>query len=237
MPRWSAAPSTPPSGSVPTTTRSSDSIRLRSTTTTPAGGKAGHDHADHQCAAYDALPQLYKEALDAACAEQNVMMMAKYDAKNPEALRRLVAAGVQLRQFPRPVLDACYKATFETYDELAAKNDEFKKIYASWRNFLPIPISGSDSQRTISTTIATSWRRSSASTYRAPLAICKPQTESPKRHDNGGSCRGGFKTRPRFAFTGCRRDNSFAQSLCTTGGFKTAPTSVPIVMCLLLENT
>jgi len=85
---------------------------------------------------YEALPQLYKDALDAACAEQNVMMMAKYDAKNPEALRRLLAAGVQLRQFPRPVLDACYKATFETYDELAAKNEDFKKIYASWRKFL-----------------------------------------------------------------------------------------------------
>ena len=85
---------------------------------------------------YDALPQLYKGALDAACGEQNVMMMAKYDAKNPEALRRLLGAGVQLRQFPRPVLDACYKATFETYDELAAKSEEFKKIYASWQKFL-----------------------------------------------------------------------------------------------------
>jgi TRAP-type mannitol/chloroaromatic compound transport system substrate-binding protein len=85
---------------------------------------------------YEALPQLYKDALDAACAEQNVMMMAKYDAKNPQALRRLVAAGVQLRQFPRPVLDACYKATFETYDELAAKSEDFRNIYASWRKFL-----------------------------------------------------------------------------------------------------
>src|SRR3954453_9208131 len=85
---------------------------------------------------YEALPQLYKDALDAACAEQNVMMMAKYDAKNPEALRRLLGAGVQLRQFPRPVLDACYKATFETYDELAAKSEEFKKIYGPWRKFL-----------------------------------------------------------------------------------------------------
>ena len=63
-------------------------------------------------------------------------MMAKYDAKNPEALRRLVAAGVQLRQFPRPVMDACYKATFETYDELAAKNADFKQIYESWQKFL-----------------------------------------------------------------------------------------------------
>jgi TRAP-type mannitol/chloroaromatic compound transport system substrate-binding protein len=34
-------------------------------------------------------------------------MMAKYDTRNPETLRRLVAAGIQLRQFPRPVLDAC----------------------------------------------------------------------------------------------------------------------------------
>ena len=85
---------------------------------------------------WDALPQLYQDALDAACAEQNVMMIAKYDAKNPEALRRLVAAGAQLRQFPRPVLDACYKATLETFDELAAKNAEFKKIYASWQKFL-----------------------------------------------------------------------------------------------------
>src|ERR1043165_5404563 len=71
---------------------------------------------------YDALPAGYRNALDAACAEQNLLMMAKYDAKNPEALMRLVAAGVQLRQFPRPVLDACDKATFETYDELAAKS-------------------------------------------------------------------------------------------------------------------
>src|SRR5260370_214695 len=85
---------------------------------------------------YDALPQLYKEALDAPSAEQNLLMMAKYDAKNPEALRRLLAQGVQVRQFPRPVLDACYKATFETYDELAAKSEDFKKIYASWQKFL-----------------------------------------------------------------------------------------------------
>jgi TRAP-type mannitol/chloroaromatic compound transport system substrate-binding protein len=85
---------------------------------------------------YDALPAGYRDALDPACAEQNLLMMAKYDAKNPEALMRLVAAGVQLRQFPRPVLDACYKATFETYDELAAKSEDFKNIYASWRKFL-----------------------------------------------------------------------------------------------------
>ena len=38
--RWKRAPSTPPNGSVPTTTRSSASTRSRRTITIPAGGKA-----------------------------------------------------------------------------------------------------------------------------------------------------------------------------------------------------
>ena len=35
----------------------------------------------------------------------------------------------QLKQFPKPVLDACYKATQETYAELSAKNADFKKLH------------------------------------------------------------------------------------------------------------
>jgi len=85
---------------------------------------------------WEALPESYRAALEAACAEATVLMMAKYDTRNPEALRRLVAAGVQLRQFPRPVLDACYKAAFETYDELAGRSPDFKLIYESWQKFL-----------------------------------------------------------------------------------------------------
>jgi TRAP-type mannitol/chloroaromatic compound transport system substrate-binding protein len=85
---------------------------------------------------WEALPESYRAALEAACAEATVLMMAKYDTRNPEALRRLVASGVQLRQFPRPVLDACYKAAFETYDELAGRSPDFKLIYESWQKFL-----------------------------------------------------------------------------------------------------
>jgi TRAP-type mannitol/chloroaromatic compound transport system substrate-binding protein len=62
-------------------------------------------------------------------------MMAKYDAKNPEALRRLIGGGAQLRRFPRPVLDACYKATNEFFGEQSAKSAEFKKIYDAWSKF------------------------------------------------------------------------------------------------------
>jgi TRAP-type mannitol/chloroaromatic compound transport system substrate-binding protein len=82
-----------------------------------------------------ALPKAYQEALEVACAEANVNMMARYDAKNTEALRRLVNAGAQLRAFPRPVMEACYNVAQDLWAELSAKNPEFKKIYTAWSQF------------------------------------------------------------------------------------------------------
>ena len=85
--------------------------------------------------AWDSLSQAHKDAIDAAAGEQCMRMLAKYDAKNPEALRRLVAGGAQLRQFPKAVMDACYKATLEVCDEYAAKSADFKRVYDAWRKF------------------------------------------------------------------------------------------------------
>jgi len=84
---------------------------------------------------WEALPRAYQEALEVACAEANVHMVAKYDARNTEALRKLVGAGAQLRAFPRPVMEACLKAANELYDEISEKSPEFKKIYAAWKKF------------------------------------------------------------------------------------------------------
>jgi TRAP-type mannitol/chloroaromatic compound transport system substrate-binding protein len=81
------------------------------------------------------LPKAYQSAFEAGCAEANVRSLARYDAGNPAALRRLVASGTQLRAFPRPVLEAAHKATFELYDELAAKSAHFKRIYEGWMKF------------------------------------------------------------------------------------------------------
>ena len=58
-------------------------------------------------------------------------MLAKYDARNPAALRRLLGAGTQLRPYSQEILEAAYKATNEVYDEISAKNADFKKIYDS----------------------------------------------------------------------------------------------------------
>ena len=85
--------------------------------------------------AWEALPKDYQSILESACAEANVDMVAKYDALNPAALRRLVAAGVQLRPFPREIMQASHKAATEVYDEFAATNAKFKKIYEPWKKF------------------------------------------------------------------------------------------------------
>jgi len=84
---------------------------------------------------YNALPGEYKAILEAACHEANVTMMAKYDALNPPALKRLIANGVKLLPFSNDILAACYKASQETYEEIAAKNSKFKTVYDSWKAF------------------------------------------------------------------------------------------------------
>ena len=85
--------------------------------------------------AHAALPKEYQSILAAACYEANMDMLAKYDAVNPPALRKLLANKVVLRPFPNEVMTACYKAANEVYEETMAKNAAFKKIYEPWKKF------------------------------------------------------------------------------------------------------
>ena len=90
-------------------------------------------------AAYNALPDIYKNAIEVACAEADSEMLARYDHLNPQALRRLVAAGAQLRFFNREILQAAWNATNDVYAETGARNARFKKIldsYIPYRNEL-----------------------------------------------------------------------------------------------------
>ena len=59
-------------------------------------------------------------------------MIAKYDAGNPDALRRAVA-GAQLKAFPRPVLQACREASQKVFQELGAKDPMFHDSMAAFR--------------------------------------------------------------------------------------------------------
>jgi TRAP-type mannitol/chloroaromatic compound transport system substrate-binding protein len=80
---------------------------------------------------WNALPANYKSILRNASALANEWMLAKYDAGNPAALKRLIAGGAIMRPFTQPVMEACYKAANEVYAETSAKNAEFKKVYDS----------------------------------------------------------------------------------------------------------
>jgi TRAP-type mannitol/chloroaromatic compound transport system substrate-binding protein len=81
------------------------------------------------------LPKHYQAAFEAACAEANGYMLARYDARNTEALRKLVGGGALLRGFSRPIMEAAEKASFEIYDELSAKSAHWKRIYPAWKRF------------------------------------------------------------------------------------------------------
>jgi len=85
--------------------------------------------------AYNALPDLYKHALDVACAEADSDMVARYDHLNPQALRRLVAAGAQLRFWPRPILEAAWKANEEMVADIGRQNARFARIMESYNRF------------------------------------------------------------------------------------------------------
>jgi TRAP-type mannitol/chloroaromatic compound transport system substrate-binding protein len=67
-----------------------------------------------------------------ACArEAGAWITAKYDVLNPQAVKRLVASGAELRPFPQPVMEASYNAANEIYAELARSNPHFKKLLDS----------------------------------------------------------------------------------------------------------
>jgi len=86
-------------------------------------------------AKWNELPKYYKSVIEAAAARAQALMLSKYDAENPKALRELMAAGTKLMPFPQSVMEAAYAASNELYTELSAKNAKFKKVYESWKPF------------------------------------------------------------------------------------------------------
>ncbi|CAM4349186.1 ABC transporter substrate-binding protein [Bordetella tumbae] len=81
------------------------------------------------------LPPRYQEALRAASAMAADDLLAKYDANNIVALKRLVGQGVKLKSWPREVMQAMQSATKQVLDDYAAKSPQFAKVFTSWREF------------------------------------------------------------------------------------------------------
>jgi TRAP-type mannitol/chloroaromatic compound transport system substrate-binding protein len=86
-------------------------------------------------AKWDELPKNYQAIVTAAAGLANVEGTARYDVRNPAALKRLIGAGTQLRAFPQPVMDACLKASNEVNAEISATNPDYKKVLESMQAF------------------------------------------------------------------------------------------------------
>src|SRR5436853_3746907 len=89
------------------------------------------NHLMINSAKWNELPKSYKALLEVAAGYANVEEQARYDARNPQSLKRLVANGVNLRPFSQAIMEACLKASNEVNAEESAKNPNFKKVLAS----------------------------------------------------------------------------------------------------------
>jgi TRAP-type mannitol/chloroaromatic compound transport system substrate-binding protein len=85
--------------------------------------------------AYDQLPDAYKRVLEIAAFEENHRMLERYDAANPEALERLIAEGVDVRQFPEDVMQAAWRESRVVLETHAQQNPQFARIYEPWLAF------------------------------------------------------------------------------------------------------
>jgi TRAP-type mannitol/chloroaromatic compound transport system substrate-binding protein len=85
--------------------------------------------------AFEALSPEYKAMVEAAASEAHVTTQARYDGRNPNALKQLVGAGTKLRPFSNEILGAAFKESMALYSELSAKNENWKKIYADYSKF------------------------------------------------------------------------------------------------------
>ena len=86
-------------------------------------------------AKWNELPAGYKSALTVAAGYAHNDVIARYDAGNQKAIRRLISAGAQLRAFSPEILETCFKMANEVYDDLSSKNENWKKIYSSIVDF------------------------------------------------------------------------------------------------------
>jgi len=91
----------------------------------------GQAHNIMNLTKWNELPKSYKAIVSAAAGFANIEETARYDARNPQALKRLVANGVQLRPFSTAIMEACLKASNEVNAETSAANPSYKKVWDS----------------------------------------------------------------------------------------------------------
>lgn len=86
--------------------------------------------------AYEALPTDLQKLVALTTRAVNQDMLDEYTARNIAALDELVGKhGVQLRRLPEPVLVKLKAIALQVYAEQAAKDPQFARVYADYRQF------------------------------------------------------------------------------------------------------
>jgi TRAP-type mannitol/chloroaromatic compound transport system substrate-binding protein len=86
--------------------------------------------------AYDALPKDIQAMVKAAARTANQDMLDEYTGRNNAALKELKEKhGVQVKRLPDEVLAKLKSISEEIYAEEAEKDDDFRKVYTSYKEF------------------------------------------------------------------------------------------------------
>jgi TRAP-type mannitol/chloroaromatic compound transport system substrate-binding protein len=86
-------------------------------------------------AAWDDLPGTYQEVFDAATRQAGLAMQARYDAKNPPALARILNSDVTIRPFSTEIMDGARLAAEQLLDAHAAADPAYRVLYDDWVRF------------------------------------------------------------------------------------------------------
>lgn len=85
--------------------------------------------------AWDELPASYQAMFEAATEEASRAMQARYDAKNPAALQRLLKTDIELVEFSADLMEGAQTASRDLLAADAAADPAYAKILDSWERF------------------------------------------------------------------------------------------------------
>jgi TRAP-type mannitol/chloroaromatic compound transport system substrate-binding protein len=85
--------------------------------------------------AWEGLPTAYREVFRTAAVQSAQVMQARYDAKNPPALARLLESGVQLRPFGDDLLAGARAASRQMLEDEAARDPAYREVFEHWDRF------------------------------------------------------------------------------------------------------
>jgi len=84
---------------------------------------------------YEGLPADLKAIMNAVSMRVHAWVLAEFDAQNGTYLEKLMDDGVQLRSFPKPVLEELRAQTNVALQEIADADPVSKKVYTSYKKF------------------------------------------------------------------------------------------------------